>query len=88
MSKKRRSGQPTFLKNPRYVLYGIWAELYTRWQENFNPKWREPLPPTPCQFCGQTNHKEAYCPNLIKIGFILSHDEKGDAELGNQKPPQ
>ncbi len=88
MSEKRQRRQPTFLKTPRYVLYGIWAELYTRWQENFNPKWHEPLPSIPCQFCGQTNHKEAYCPNLVKMGFILPPDEKGDAEPDNQKLPE
>jgi len=88
MSGKRQRHRPTFWENPRYVLYGIWAELYTRWQENFNPKWREPLPPIPCQFCGQTNHKEAYCPNLVKMGFISSPNEKGDVQPDSEKPPQ
>jgi hypothetical protein len=39
--------------------------------ENFNSKWREPLPlpPIPCEFCGETDHKTKFCPNAEKMGF-------------------
>ena len=30
--------------------------------DNFNPKWREPLPPIPCQICGGTDHKTRFAP--------------------------
>jgi hypothetical protein len=49
--------------------------MFSRWQENFNPELRKPLPPIPCQFCGQTDHKEAYCPNLRKMGYIEDEAE-------------
>jgi len=51
-------------------LYGIWAELYTRYQENFSPDWREPLPPMVCQLCGKPGHLEKGCPNAKGLGFL------------------
>jgi hypothetical protein len=78
--------KPHFWENPGYVLYHWWAEIYTSWQERFNPKWREPLPPIPCQFCGQTDHKEAYCPNLVKMGFLPGQDETDGPEVVNKAP--
>ncbi len=29
-----------------------------------------PLPPPICQLCGETGHKEQYCPNAKKLGFL------------------
>ncbi|MBI5964069.1 MAG: hypothetical protein HY863_11380 [Chloroflexi bacterium] len=37
--------------------------------ENFNPKWREPLPPIPCQVCGKPGHTSKTCPNAKEMGF-------------------
>jgi len=28
-----------------------------------------PLPPIPCQLCGQTGHKEKFCPNAKRLGY-------------------
>jgi hypothetical protein len=80
MQKPRK--KPRFWQNPGYWLYHVWGELYTRWHENFDRKWREPLPSIPCQFCGGTDHKEAYCPNLRKVGFI-----QDDAESNPDSSP-
>jgi hypothetical protein len=73
--------QPKFWQNPGYILSSWWAELLTRWQENFNPKWRQPLPRVPCQFCGQTNHQEEYCSNLLKMGFVQQSEEAEKHEV-------
>ena len=35
-----------------------------------NPELYEPLPPIPCQFCGQIDHTERACPNLKEMGFL------------------
>jgi len=59
----------SFWRNPRYWLYHQWAGIYTFFMENFNPKWREPLPPIPCQFCGETDHQAKYCPKAKEMGF-------------------
>jgi len=64
-----RNHRPSFWKNPGYWLYHQWAEVYSFFMENFNPKWREPLPLIPCQICGETNHKTKTCPNAEKMGF-------------------
>jgi hypothetical protein len=74
---------PAFLENPGYWLGRISGEIYSRWQENFNSQWRQVLPPIPCQFCGQTDHKEAYCPNLRKMGFI-ENNVVSDAKSNSQ----
>jgi hypothetical protein len=77
--KKNKLGDKTFKpklwQNPGYVLSSWWEELYTRWQENFNPKWREPLPRIPCQFCGRTGHTESFCPQAKELGFLLDRNE-------------
>jgi len=54
----------------RRVLYHIWAELYSRYHETFNPAWREPLPPKVCELCGKPGHKETYCPNAKGLGLL------------------
>jgi hypothetical protein len=58
------------LNFPRRVLYRFWAVLYSRYQEIFNPAWREPLPPKVCQLCGKPGHHEEYCPNAEELGFL------------------
>lgn len=58
------------LTNMKYTLSRILSELWSRYQENFNPDWREPLPPKKCEFCGKTGHLEAYCPNAKGLGFL------------------
>jgi len=68
-SQKEPQIKISFWRNPRYWLYHQWAEIYTFLMENFNSKWREPLPPIPCEFCGETDHKTKYCPNAKKMGF-------------------
>jgi len=68
-SQKDTQRKISFWRNPGYWLYHQWAEVYSFFMENFNPKWREPLPPIPCQFCGETNHKTNACPNAKKMGF-------------------
>jgi hypothetical protein len=77
---KENSGEkpyrPKLWQNPGYVLYSWWAELYTRWQENFNPKWREPLPRIPCQLCGRTGHTESFCPKARELGFLPGKNEE------------
>ena len=60
----------SLLNFPRRVLYRIWAELYSRYQENFNPTWRVQLPPRECQLCGKPGHNEKYCPNAKEMGFL------------------
>jgi hypothetical protein len=55
---------------PRRVVYSIWAEVYSRYEENFNPAWREPLPSRVCELCGKPGHQEAYCPNAKEMGFL------------------
>lgn len=35
-----------------------------------NPELNGPLPPIPCQFCGQTDHTERDCANLEEMGFL------------------
>ena len=72
MSKKlhRKDSQPPTWKRPKYILHRIWAEIYSRYQENFNPDWREPLPSQRCEFCGKTGHLEAYCPNAKGLGLL------------------
>ena len=69
-SKHRKHFWISLLDIPRRWLYRIWAEIYSRYQENFNPAWREPLPPKVCQLCGKPGHKEAYCPNAKELGFL------------------
>jgi hypothetical protein len=59
----------SFLKKARYWLYHQWAGLYSRWMEVFNEKWREPLPPVPCQICGKTGHSSRTCPQAKDMGF-------------------
>ena len=66
----RKNSKTPIWKRPKYVLRRIWAELYSRYQENFNPDWRESLPPKKCEFCGKTGHLEAYCPNAKGLGFL------------------
>jgi hypothetical protein len=67
--------QPEKCDNPsrfslRKVLYHIWTELYSRYQEIFNPAWREPLSPKVCELCGKPGHKEAYCLNAKGLGLL------------------
>jgi hypothetical protein len=56
-SQKDIQHKISFWCNPGYWLHHQWAEMYSFFMENFNPKWREPLPPIPCQICGGTDHK-------------------------------
>jgi hypothetical protein len=56
-------------KNPRVWLYHQWAVIHTFFMENFNPKWREPLPPIECQICGATDHKTKFCPKAKEMGL-------------------
>ena len=67
--QKKDQFKPSFWRNPAYWLYRQWANLYSTYMENFNPKWREPLPPIPCQICGKPGHNTKYCPNARKMGF-------------------
>jgi hypothetical protein len=57
-------------KRPKYALRRIWTELYSRYQENFNPEWHKLLPPPKCELCGKLGHLEAYCPNAKGLGFL------------------
>jgi hypothetical protein len=68
-SKKDIQHKLSFWGNPRYWLYRQWAKLFSFFMENFNPKWREPLPPVPCQICGQIAHKTNTCPKAKEMGF-------------------
>ncbi|MCL4273258.1 MAG: hypothetical protein KJZ77_05245 [Anaerolineales bacterium] len=68
----------SFWRNPRYWLYHHWAALYSTFMENFNLKWREPLPPIPCEICGETGHKTKYCPNAKKMGFEILSFKRSD----------
>lgn len=56
-------------KNPKAWIYHIWAEIDSFLHEQFDPRWRELLPPLPCQFCGRTDHKTKFCPNAKDLGF-------------------
>jgi hypothetical protein len=69
-NKSRKQIWRSLLNIPWRVLYHIRAEVYSRYQENFNPAWREPLPPRECQLCGKPGHQEAYCPNAKEMGFL------------------
>jgi hypothetical protein len=60
----------SLLNFPRRVVSYIWAEVYSRYQENFNPDWHEPLPPKVCELCRKPGHNEAYCPNAKEMGFL------------------
>jgi len=68
-SQKEPRIKISFWHNPGYWLYHQWAGIYTFFMENFNPKWREPLPSIPCQYCGETNHQTKYCPKAKEMGF-------------------
>ncbi len=59
----------SFWKNPKSWLYHQWAGIYSFLMENFNPKWREPLPLVPCQICGKPGHNSKDCPSAKEMGF-------------------
>ena len=42
--------------------------LFIRYRKN--PELNSPLPPIPCQFCGQIYHTERACTNLEEMGFL------------------
>jgi len=54
----------------KYMFYRVRAHLYSLYQMNFNPDWKNPLPPIPCNYCGKTDHRERYCPNAKGLGFL------------------
>ena len=66
----RKNSKSSALERPRYVLLRILAELYSHYQENFSPDWRDPLPSEKCEFFGKTICLEAYSPNAKGLGFL------------------
>ncbi|MBT7464123.1 MAG: hypothetical protein HN686_09080 [Bacteroidetes bacterium] len=67
MIKDLWSGMITKIK---VISCRVWAHMYSLFQMNFNPDWRKPLPPIPCQFCGKPGHLERYCPNAKGMGIL------------------
>ena len=60
---------PGQVLNNRYRLY---AEIVSR----FRPS--RPIPPVPCQFCGQTDYTERFCPKAKETGFLnrIEHSDE------------
>lgn len=50
-------------------IYNFFIGLYETIRYRLNPDWQGPVPPIPCQFCGQTDHDEKGCPNYEAMGF-------------------
>lgn len=65
-----------FIKLLRGIWYGsqyfIYHHIYIpTWDffDRLNPDRRRILSPT-CQICGETRHREKYCPNAYILGFF------------------
>jgi hypothetical protein len=55
------------------IIYHYYAEIVSRITVDQD---RRPLPPIPCEFCGQTTHKTEYCPNYEQMGFLDNGKDK------------